>query len=277
MTDAVLKDASILLVGCGRMGGALLRGWFDRGLAPAQACVVEPAISTLRWAVDAGAACVDDFAAIPEGFKPDLIVFAIKPQMMGEVVPQYTDMVAAGAGVLSIAAGTEIAFYARQFGDSAPVLRAMPNTPAAIGLGMSVLVANAAVDDRLRRLAESLMGAVGEVAWIDDESLMDAVTAVSGSGPAYVFLLIEAMAAAGESVGLSHDLAAKLAQATVTGAGALAAQAEEPASVLRENVTSPGGTTAAALEILMRDRGGLGELMRDAIAAAARRSRELAG
>ena len=277
MTDAVLKDASILLVGCGRMGGALLRGWFDRGLAPTQACVVEPAVSTLRWAADAGAACVDDFAAIPEGFEPDLIVFAIKPQMMGEVVPHYADMVAAGAGVLSIAAGTEIAFYARQFGDNAPILRAMPNTPASIGLGMSVLVANAAVDDRLRRLAESLMGAVGEVAWIDDEGLMDAVTAVSGSGPAYVFLLIEAMAAAGESVGLSRDLAAKLAQATVTGAGTLAAQAGEPASVLRENVTSPGGTTAAALEILMRDRGGLGELMRDAIKAAARRSRELAG
>lgn len=277
MTDAVLKQAHILLVGCGRMGGALLRGWFDRGLVPTQACVVEPATSTLRWATDAGAACVSDFSAIPDGFKPDLIVFAIKPQMMGEVVPLYAGMVAGGAGVLSIAAGTEIDFYARQFGDGTPILRAMPNTPAAIGLGMSVLVANAAVDDRLRRLAETLMGAVGEIAWIDDEALMDAVTAVSGSGPAYVFLLIEAMAAAGEAVGLSPDLAAKLAQVTVSGAGTLAAQAEEPASILRENVTSPGGTTAAALEILMRDRGGLGELMRDAIAAAARRSRELAG
>ncbi len=277
MPESSLSQARVLLVGCGRMGGALLRGWFDRGLAPANACVVEPAVSTLRWAVAEGATCVAERAAVPAGFRPDLIVLAIKPQAMGEVAPDYADLVGAGAAVLSIAAGIQIAFLRRCYGSDAAVLRAMPNTPAAIGQGMSVLVAGDAVQPHHRALAESLLAAVGEVAWIEDEALMDAVTALSGSGPAYVFLLIEAMAAAGVSVGLEPALAQQLAQATVSGAAALAAQAGEPASVLRANVTSPGGTTAAALEILMRDRGGLGELMRDAITAAARRSRELAG
>lgn len=277
MGDASLQDARVLLVGCGRMGGALLHGWFDRGLAPANAWVVEPAVSTLKWAVEKGATCVAEREKLPAGAVPDLIVMAVKPQAMAAVAPGYADMVRAGAAVLSIAAGTRIAYFAGIYGAQAPILRAMPNTPAAIGQGMSVLVANAAADAGQRGLAESLLAAVGEVAWVADEALMDAVTAVSGSGPAYVFLLIEALAAAGVAVGLDAALAQQLARATVTGAGALAAQSPDPASTLRENVTSPGGTTAAALEILMRDRGGLGELMRDAVTAAARRSRELAG
>ena len=277
MDEAPLHRARVLLVGCGRMGGALLHGWFDRGLAPANACIVEPAVSTLKWAVAKGATCVADRDAVPASFEPDVIVLAVKPQAMAGVAPGYTDLVRNGAAVLSIAAGIRIAFLSQIYGGAAVVLRAMPNTPAAIGKGMSVLVANDAAEARHRALAESLLGAVGQVAWIEDEALMDAVTALSGSGPAYVFLLIEAMAAAGVSVGLAPELAKQLAQATVSGAAALAAQSGEPASVLRANVTSPGGTTAAALEILMRDRGGLGELMRDAVAAAARRSHELAG
>lgn len=277
MSDASLREARVLLVGCGRMGGALLHGWFDHGLPPANAFVVEPAVSTLKWAAERGATCVDDRAKLPEDLAPDVVVLAVKPQTMAQVAPAYAPMVRAGAAVLSIAAGTRIGYFSGLYGPEAAILRAMPNTPAAIGQGMSVLVASPAATAGQRALAEALLGAVGAVAWVDDEGLMDAVTAVSGSGPAYVFLMIEALAVAGVSVGLPADLAQQLARATVTGAAALAAQSDEPAAVLRGNVTSPGGTTAAALEILMRDRGGLGELMRDAVAAAARRSKELAG
>ncbi|MEZ5668628.1 MAG: pyrroline-5-carboxylate reductase [Alphaproteobacteria bacterium] len=277
MTDASLESARILLVGCGKMGGALLRGWLDRGLRPAHACVVEPARDALAWAVQAGVRCVDDRAAIPVAFRPDIVVFAVKPQAMATVAPAYADIVAGGAGALSIAAGTRIATFEGYFGADAPVLRAMPNTPAAIGHGMSVLVANAAVDGPRRALAEALMAAVGQVAWVDDEGLMDAVTAVSGSGPAYVFLLIETLAAAGEAVGLAPALAAQLARVTVAGAGALAERAVEPADQLRRNVTSPGGTTAAALGVLMRDGDGMAALLREAVEAATRRGRELGG
>jgi pyrroline-5-carboxylate reductase len=277
MSEGSLRDARVLLVGCGRMGGALLHGWFDNGLAPANAWVVEPAVSSLKWAVERGAACVAEREKLPAGLKPDVIVLAVKPQAMAAVAPGYASMVRDGAAVLSIAAGTRIRAFTGFYGPEAAILRAMPNTPAAVGHGMSVLVASAAASAEQRALAEALLAAVGEVAWVDDEALMDAVTATSGSGPAYVFLLIEAMAAAGIAAGLKPALAQQLARQTVIGAAALADQSAEPASVLRENVTSPGGTTAAALEILMRDRGGLAELMRDAIAAAARRSRELAG
>jgi pyrroline-5-carboxylate reductase len=277
MSEGSLRDARVLLVGCGRMGGALLHGWFDNGLAPTNAWVVEPAVSSLKWAVERGATCVAEREKLPAGLKPDVIVLAVKPQAMAAVAPGYAPMVRDGTAVLSIAAGTRIRNFTGFYGAEAAILRAMPNTPAAVGHGMSVLVASPAASAGQRALAEALLAAVGAVAWVDDEALMDAVTATSGSGPAYVFLLIEAMAAAGIAAGLKPVLAQQLAHQTVIGAAALADQSAEPASVLRENVTSPGGTTAAALEILMRDRGGLAELMRDAIAAAARRSRELAG
>lgn len=277
MPEASLDNARILLVGCGHMGGALLRGWLARGLPGANACVIEPAVSRLTWATEAGVTCVPDFAGIPAGFGPDIVVFAVKPQAMAEVAPRYGDLVRSGAAVLSIAAGTQIGFFAGLFGDDAAIMRVMPNTPAAIGKGMSVLVANEAAAASQKNLAETLLGAVGAVAWLEDERLIDAVTALSGAGPAYVFLLIEAMAAAGEAKGLSSEMAQQLARETVSGAGALVAQSDESAAVLRQNVTSPGGVTAAALEVLMRDPGGMRELMRDAVAAGERRSRELAG
>lgn len=266
--------ASVLLVGCGKMGGALLNGWRASGAASAFV-VVEPASAAVADFADLdGVTVVGAKAGIPDGFRPDAIVMAVKPQTMADVAPPYRDL-AQAAVTLSIAAGTPISFFEGAFGESAAVVRAMPNTPAAIGRGMSVLCANAAVTADQRALAEALMQAAGSVDWIEDESLMDAVTALSGSGPAYVFHLIEAMAAAGEALGLTPELAAKSALETVAGAGELARTAADDPGTLRQNVTSPGGTTAAALGVLMADKG-LTALMTDAMTAARDRGRELA-
>ncbi|TAN62004.1 MAG: pyrroline-5-carboxylate reductase, partial [Magnetospirillum sp.] len=197
------------------------------------------------------------------------------PQVMAEVLPPYGRF--AAAVFLSIAAGKPIAFFRSHLGDGAAIVRAMPNTPAAVRRGITVCCPGAGVDAPRRALCQSLLEAVGEVGWVEDESLMDAVTAVSGSGPAYVFLLAEVMAAAGIAQGLPPELAARLARATVSGAGELLRQSSDSAEQLRKNVTSPGGTTAAALAVLMADGGGLPGLMDAAVAAAARRGRELAG
>ena len=213
--------------------------------------------------------------APPYPVRADAVVLAVKPQQLEGTLPQYRNA-AEGRGVfLSIAAGKSLAFYEDVLGADAAVVRGMPNTPAAIGQGMTVLVANPAVDGRQRRLCESLMSAVGQVAWIDDEGLMDAVTAVSGSGPAYVFLLIECLAAAAAEVGLDRTLAERLALATVAGAGAYASVAEADAAELRRRVTSPGGTTEAALQVLAGSVS-LEQLMADAVRAAAKRARDLA-
>ena len=266
-----LEAGPLLLVGCGKMGGALLAGWLARGLKPGEVRVVEPA----SGAIPAGVAAVGSAAALPPDFAPGLVVLAVKPQSMTEVLPAYRRF-APRAGFLSIAAGRTIASYAAVLGPEAAIVRAMPNTPAAIGRGITVLCANPRVSASQRALAEGLMAAVGETAWIADEALMDAVTAVSGSGPAYVFLLIESLAAAGVAQGLEPALAVQLARATVAGAGELALRAGEPPAVLRQNVTSPGGTTAAALQLLMAEDG-LARLMQRAVEAATRRGRELAG
>lgn len=255
------------------MGDALLRGWLDRGLPGRQLVIFEPAPSKELLALTRAQSIrlnplADSIADTA------VLVLAVKPQVMQEVLPQFAPLTARGAMVLSIAAGKPVSFLEQYF-PGAPIVRAMPNTPAAIGQGMSVLFANARVTAAQRQLATALLGAVGEVAWVNDEALMDPVTAVSGSGPAYVFLLIETLARAGEKAGLEADLAYLLAKRTVAGAAALAAQSELPASVLRENVTSPGGTTAAALEVLMR-ADGLQSLMDAAVLAATARSRELA-
>lgn len=265
---------SVLLVGCGKMGGALLNGWRANGAAD-RFVVVEPfqdAIADLADAADVD--LLSTIAEMPPGFSPDAIVMAVKPQAMGDVAPPYAAL-AKGAVTLSIAAGTPISFFESAFGAGAAIVRAMPNTPAAIGRGMSVLCPNAAVSADQRSLAETLMRAAGAVDWIEDEGLMDAVTALSGSGPAYVFNLIETMAAAGEALGLTPELAAKAALETVAGAGELARQASEDPATLRKNVTSPGGTTAAALGVLMADDG-LGPLMLKALTAARDRGRDLA-
>ena len=263
----------ILLVGCGKMGSAMLAGWIARGTPPADILVVEPHAPP---GLPAGVKAVGGADAMPADFVPDTVILAVKPQMMDQVVPAYARF-AAKACFVSIAAGTTIAKIERLLGGAKPaVIRCMPNTPAAIGQGITVGCANAAVSAARREAAARLLEAVGQVEWVERESQIDAVTAVSGSGPAYVFLLAECMAAAGAALGLEPGLAARLANATVSGAGALMKQSGTPPDELRRNVTSPNGTTQAALEVLMAPDG-LAPLMQKALAAAERRSRELAG
>lgn len=263
----------ILLVGCGKMGGALLAGWLRRGMAASDIVVVEPGPVT---ALPAGVQHVTEAAAVSGDFKPAIVMLAVKPQVMDQVAPAYAAYVAAGACFLSIAAGKTIATLNRLLGGRAAIVRSMPNTPAAVGAGITVCCANTAVSAEQRATCQDLLEAVGEVGWVDDEALIDAVTAVSGSGPAYVFWLTECLAAAGEKVGLDAALAARLARATVAGSGLLMQQSTDSATQLRKNVTSPNGTTQAALDVLMAPDG-MAPLMDRAVAAAARRSRELAG
>ena len=266
---------ALLLVGCGKMGGALLSGWLDRGIAPADIEVIEPDPAGADIAREAGIRVYAGPAALPADFRPQTVIFAVKPQILDGVAPEFRRFAAPGTLFLSIAAGKAISFFEGALSAEAAIVRAMPNTPAAVGRGITVACANAAGAAR-RDAATALLGAVGEVAWIEDEGLMDAVTAVSGSGPAYVFLLIECLAKAGAAAGLPAELADRLALATVAGSGELARLATDPPARLRENVTSPGGTTAAALEVLMGAEG-LCPLLDRAVAAAAGRSRELAG
>jgi pyrroline-5-carboxylate reductase len=266
----------LVLVGCGKMGGALLRGWLHRGLAAADAFVVEPDTG-IREQIRArhGVHAVAAAEALPADLRPRALVFAVKPQAMASVLPTYRSLVRRGGVVLSIAAGTTIARFEAAFGEHAPIVRAMPNTPAAIGQGVTALFANIQVSEAQRQLCLALMAAVGAVHWIEDEEQMHAITAMSGGGPAYVFLLIETLARAGVAAGLPKQLAWPLARTTVAGSGALAASSEEPVEALRQNVTSPGGTTQAALAVLMA-ADGIQPLFDRAIAAGAQRSRELA-
>jgi pyrroline-5-carboxylate reductase len=263
----------LLLIGCGKMGGALLKGWLERGAAR-HVVVVEPGAGADAFAGERLVERHKRPEEIPLEFAPDVVVFAVKPQVMDGAVSPYKRFVGRSL-FLSIAAGKTLRYFGRLLDDEAAVVRAMPNTPAAVGRGITVATANPRVTPTQRRLADTLLSAVGEVGWVDDEALIDAVTAVSGSGPAYVFLLIECLANAGVAAGLPAELATRLARATVAGSGELARLSHEPASKLREAVTSPGGTTRAALDVLMATDG-LEPLMIKAVAAAARRSRELA-
>ena len=267
---------SLLLVGCGKMGRALLGGWLDQGVRADHITVVEPNREAAKAAADRYA--VNTFAGAEDldaGLMPETVVFAVKPQVMDAVVPAYAKFSGPDTQFLSIAAGKTIAYFEEKLGGAAAVIRAMPNTPAAVRRGITVVCANANTSDDGKRRSGELLEAVGDVAWIDDEALMDAVTAVSGSGPAYVFLLAECLAEAGMSQGLPSELAQQLARATVSGAGELLRQSPEEAGQLRENVTSPGGTTAAALEILMAGDG-FPALLEKAVAEATKRSRQLA-
>jgi pyrroline-5-carboxylate reductase len=263
----------VALIGAGKMGGALIEGWIGLGLDPARTVVIEPepgpAIAALAGR---GLKLNPD----TQSLRPDAIVLAVKPQTAPEVMVQVAALTAPTSVVVSIMAGRTLAFLGRALSGGTAIVRAMPNTPAAIGRGITVAVPNARVTPAQRQLAHSLLAATGAVEWIADEALMDAVTAVSGSGPAYVFLLAESLARAGAAAGLPLDLAARLARATVAGAGELLHRSPVDASQLRQNVTSPGGTTAAALDVLMA-ADGIDTLMERAIAAATRRSRELAG
>lgn len=250
------------------MGSALLEGWLVGGLAPGAVHVIDPDPS--GWLQGTGVAIN---RPLPDA--PAVLVVAVKPQMMGEALPGAARFGGGGTLVVSIAAGTPISAFEDVFGAGTPVVRAMPNTPAAVGAGITALVANEAAGDAGLALATTLLSAVGQVVRLEREDQMDAVTAVSGSGPAYVFHLIEALAEAGVAEGLPSDLALQLARATVAGAGALAEGADEAPGQLRVNVTSPAGTTAAALGVLMDEARGFRPLLREAVAAAAARSREL--
>jgi pyrroline-5-carboxylate reductase len=266
-------SGTILLAGAGKMGGAMLEGWLALGLAPEKIAVIEPqpASEITAWArhglrLNPSPGAVGEVAAV---------VVAVKPQTAPEAMPALVPFVGAATVVVSIMAGRTLRFLDGALPGVA-LVRAMPNTPAAIGRGITVAVANARVSAAQRELVHALLSAVGTVEWIDDEALMDAVTALSGSGPAYVFLLAEAMARAGTAAGLPPALAATLARATVAGAGELLHRSPLDAATLRQNVTSPGGTTAAALDVLTA-KDGLEPLLTKAIAAATKRSRDLAG
>jgi len=263
----------LVLVGAGKMGGALLDGWLRSGLNPANVAVIEPHPSPQIAALaDRGVRLNPDIGGLP---RAAAVVIAVKPQVAAEVVPAAAPIIAASTLVVSIMAGRTLQFLAGALNTPCALVRAMPNTPAAIGRGITVAVARGA-NEKQRELAHGLLAATGAVEWVEDETLMDAVTAVSGSGPAYVFLLAEALAQAAVAAGLPPALAEKLAQETIAGSGELLQRSGLTAATLRENVTSPGGTTAAALGVLM-GQNGLMPLVNEAVAAATKRSRELAG
>ncbi|MFZ1952073.1 MAG: pyrroline-5-carboxylate reductase [Pseudolabrys sp.] len=263
----------LVLAGAGKMGGAMLDGWLARGLKPKQITVIEPQPGkTIKALARRG------LKLNPKGkaAAASAIVIAVKPQTAPEALPPLAAYVDKSTLVLSIMAGRTVTFLERLLPAGAAIVRAMPNTPAAVGRGISVAFANARISPSQRKLASDLLAAIGKVEWITEETRMDAVTALSGSGPAYVFLLAEAMANAGIAAGLPPALATRLARETVTGSAELMHRSDLDAETLRQNVTSPGGTTAAALDVLMGP-GGFDHLLTQAIIAATRRSRELAG
>jgi len=264
---------TLVLVGAGKMGSAMLDGWLARGLDPKKIIVIEPQpVKALKALARRGV----KFNPKDKVGVASAIVIAVKPQSAPEAVPPLARYIDKTTLVLSIMAGRTIGFLEKSLPTGTAIVRAMPNTPAAIGRGISVAVANAKISMRQRKQASDLLAAIGKVEWADDEALMDAVTALSGSGPAYIFLLAECMARAGVAAGLPKELATRLARETVAGSAELLHRSDLDAATLRQNVTSPGGTTAAALEVLMGP-GGFDQLLTQAIAAATRRSRDLAG
>ncbi|MDG1067402.1 MAG: pyrroline-5-carboxylate reductase [Sulfitobacter sp.] len=269
MKNSRIAAEGLVLLGCGKMGSAMLAGWLARGLPASSVWVLDPHPSD--WLRSTGVHLNQDLPAAPA-----IVLVAVKPQMMAEALPTLREMGNGKTLFVSVAAGTTISFFEQTLGMDTPVVRAMPNTPAAISQGITAIVANTRAGAQGLDEAELLLSAVGEVVRLDEEAQIDAVTGVSGSGPAYVFHMIETLAAAGVEQGLPADMAMQLARATVAGAGALAMQADEDPAQLRINVTSPNGTTQAALEVLMDAEHGFPALMRRAVAAAADRSRELA-
>ena len=270
----VAASGPIVLIGAGNMGGAMLAGWLKSGVPGSSVVVIDPgpAPAMAKLIADHGAR---HETVAPEGLKAGVIFLAVKPQLMDVVLPPLKRLVGPETVVVSVAAGKTLANLAAHLCDGAMV-RAMPNTPAMIGRGVTGAYANGKVTDSQRDLVHSLLKVSGPVEWVETEADIDAVTALSGSGPAYVFLLVECMAEAGRKAGLPADLAMRLARETVSGAGELLHQSPDDASKLRQNVTSPGGTTAAALSVLMADDG-MQLIFDKAIAAARKRAEELAG
>lgn len=274
MSTGIALSGDLVLLGAGKMGGAMLHGWLERGLAPASIIVIDPSPpGEISHTIAAHG--IRHNPDVAELGPIEVLVLAIKPQNFEAVLAGLGGLKSHRPLVLSIAAGRTIVGIERHFGDGTAIIRAMPNVPAAVGRGITAMVANPHVSAGQLALAQALLEAIGEVVTIDQEGLMDAVTAVSGSGPAYVFHLAECLAEAGVAAGLPEDLAIRLARATVSGAGELMRATGRPASELREMVTSPKGTTYEALSVLMAEDG-LRPLLEKAVAAAARRSRELA-
>ena len=258
----------LLLLGCGNMGSAMLQGWLNQGLLPENVWVIDPQPSD--WVRSTGVHINTDLPA-----QVSVALLAVKPQMMREALPKLSPLSQSDTVFLSIAAGTSIETYEEILGSPSIIVRAMPNTPAAIGQGITALIGNSLADEDALELSETLLSAIGQTVRLDRESQMDAVTGLSGSGPAYVFFLIDALAAAGRKQGLSETMAMALAKATVAGAGALAKQSELTPEQLRLNVTSPNGTTQAGLEVLMSENNGLVPLIKETVARATERSKEL--
>ena len=269
----LLKGQTLLLVGCGKMGTALLRGWLNAGLDATQFYVQEPnpdaALSALGVHLNVETAAL-------EAAKPGVIILAVKPQLAVEVLPPIALLATPETLVVSLMAGVSINTMSDLLGGEAAFVRTMPNTPAAMGEGMTALYASSGTQDAQKETAQALLAAVGQTVWLDNEKSIDAVTAISGSGPAYVFHMVEALAAAAVNLGLPQDMAGQLAAQTVIGSAAMLRDEVADPRQLRVNVTSPGGTTEAALDVLMGDMGGMVDLMRRATQAAAARAGELA-
>jgi pyrroline-5-carboxylate reductase len=262
------RNRGLVVLGCGKMGSALLQGWLADGLPPTAVTVLDPAPSD--WLKAQGVGLNTDLPA-----SPAVVLIAVKPQMMAEALPRLASCGGTDTVFISVAAGVTLGAYEELLGEATPIVRAMPNTPAAVGRGVTAVIANAATCTSQLALATDLLSAVGEVVGLESETQMDAVTGLSGSGPAYVFHMVEALALAGEAQGLTPELAIRLARATVEGAGELLHQSTESAEQLRINVTSPKGTTAEGLAVLMSEEDGLPVLMCRVVSAAADRSREL--
>lgn len=263
-----VKEKGLALLGCGKMGSAMLKGWLDGGLPPSSVWVTDPNPSD--WLKSTGVHLNEDLPAAPA-----VVLVAVKPQMMADALPTLKAMGNGPTLFISVAAGITLATYEDMLGDQTPIVRAMPNTPAAVGRGVTAIVGNGAASADHADLAEALLTAVGQVVRLQTEAQMGAVTAISGCGPAYTFHLIETMAAAGEANGLAPELALQLAKATVAGAGYLAENADEDPGQLRVNVTSPNGVTQAALEVLMNEEDGFPPLLKRAVDAAIKRDQEL--
>lgn len=270
---SLLDGQKLLLVGCGKMGSALLQGWLNAGLEAAQFYVQEPNPDAAL--ADLGVHLNVDIGALQEA-APSVIILAIKPQLAVDILPSIALLAAPETLVISLMAGVSINTMSDLLGGEAAFVRTMPNTPAAIGAGMTALYASSGTQEDQKAAAEALLAAVGQTVWLGMEKTLDAVTAISGSGPAYLFHMVEALAAAGVNLGLQQDMAAQLAMQTIIGSASMLREDEADPRQLRVNVTSPGGTTEAALDVLMGDTGGLVDLMRRATQAAATRAGELA-
>jgi len=267
----------LLLVGCGKMGSALLQGWLKGGLAAGSVRVIDPYVENARKMVPdlTESHFVEKISDLPEPINPSFVILAVKPQIMEQAMADFKAIKCEATVFLSIAAGKTIGYFERHLGQNAAIVRAMPNSPAAIGKGITVCCANKNVNVDQKAVCHDLLSSAGAVEWVADEKLIDAATAISGSGPAYVFNLVEALAGAGQQIGLDPELAKKLAVHTICGAGALLEQSGQDAAKLRMNVTSPNGTTEAALNILIGENG-LAKLIMEAVRAAYQRSKELA-